>query len=117
MKEARRQLYEAIADGKHAVGLDPRFPIQESESQRKFRNILPWKGKTVKYTLMNTGKAALLTGREAASSYVEVFDCTDSYVKIGKTGSDGWARSIALADIEIGHDDTRDCLQLQVKNY
>jgi len=115
VKAARARLYEAIAEGKHAASDSPP-PFIEADSQRKLRMILPLKGKIVKHTLMNTGKAAFLLGREGGSSYVEVLDCNDSFVKIGKTGSDAWSRSIALADIEIGHDDTRDCLQLQVTN-
>ena len=115
VKSARAKLYDAIEEGTHSVS-DVRPPIIESDSQRKLRMILPWKGRIVKHTLMHTGKVAFILGREGGSSYVEVVDCNDSFVRIGKTGTDAWSKSIALADIEIGHDDTRDCLQLQVTN-
>jgi hypothetical protein len=61
--------------------------------------ILPSKGKIVKHTIMHTGRAAFRLGREGGSSYVELLDCNDSFVKISKPGPDAWSRSIALAGI------------------
>jgi hypothetical protein len=112
-KAAREKLYDAIAQNRHAGGLGLRAPFAQSESQRKLRDILPWRGKTIKLTQMSTGNAVFMIGPEMGSRYCEVLDCTDSYVKVGETGTDKWSRTIALADIEIGCDDARDCLQLQ----
>jgi hypothetical protein len=84
--------------------------VPESESERKRRAILPWKGKTVKLSQMNTGQAIMLVGPERGFSYAEVLDCTEFYVTIGMSG---WSRSIALANIEISHDGARNCLELQ----
>lgn len=111
VKQARDRLYEAIKQNQHAAA--PAAAVPLSDSQRKFRDILPWKGKTIKLTQMCTGNAVIMIGPERGSNYCEVFDCTDSYVKVGKTGTDNWSRSIPMENIRIGHDDTRDCLQLQ----
>jgi hypothetical protein len=62
---------------------------------------------------MNTGRAVLMTGPVRGSSYVEVFEVTEFFVRIGKRGQDAFSRSIPLANIEISWDDGRDCLELQ----
>jgi hypothetical protein len=115
VKTARDRLYEAISQNKHAARSDSRPPVAESESQRKLRAILPFKGQTIKLSEMNTGKAALMLGSVRGSSFVQIFDCTEFHVRVGKTGNDGWSRSIALADIEICFDE-HDRLELQERH-
>jgi hypothetical protein len=112
-KAARNKLYEAVRQNQHSVGLDLRAVAPLSDSQRKVRDILPWKGKTIKLTQMSTGNAVFMIGSEMGSAYCEVLDCTDSYVRVGKTGADKWSRTLPLANVETCYDDTRDCLQLQ----
>jgi len=80
-------------------------PAAESESQRKLRAILPSKGKTIKLSEMNSGKAAILGGPVRGSSFVQVFDCSEFHVRVGKTGNDGFSKSISLANIEICFDE------------
>ena len=80
-------------------------PVAESESQRKLRAILPSKGKTIKLSEMNSGKAALLGGPVRGSLFVQVFDCSEFHVRVGKTGNDGFSKSISLANIEICFDE------------
>jgi hypothetical protein len=72
-------------------------PSEESDAQRKHRAILPSKGKTVKLTEMTPpGKASMLIGPVRGYSYVEIFDCTEFYVTVGKSGPEGFSRSIPL---------------------
>jgi len=99
----------------HSIGKTAR-PVPESESQRKLRAILPWKGKIVKLSEMTpAGKAVMLIGPVRGSSFVQVFDCTEFFVTVGKSGNDGFSRSISLANVEISHDPGHDCLELQVR--
>lgn len=91
-------------------------PVGESESQRKLRAILPWKGKVITHSLMNTGRAVMLIGEVRGVSWVEVLACTEFYVTIGKTGNDGWSKSIALANIEICFDGAHDRLEIQERH-
>jgi hypothetical protein len=79
------------------------IPAAESESQRKFRAIHSWKDEVVKLSEMNTG--VFLHGPVRGSSSVQVLDCTEFHVRIGKTGNDGWSRSIALDDIAVCFDE------------
>jgi hypothetical protein len=113
IKLAREKLYEAIGRNEHACA--PVSPASESDAQRKLRAILPFKGRTVKLSEMNTGRAVLLIGRVRGSSFVQLLDCTEFSVRIGKTGNDAWSRSIALADIEICLDD-QSGLELQERH-
>ena len=91
----------------------PAALASETEAQRKRRDILPYKGKTVKLSQMNTGNAVRMSGPVNGSSYVEVFDVTESFVTVGTRGQDAFSRSIPLVNIEIGWDDVRKCLELQ----
>jgi hypothetical protein len=86
----------------------------ESESQRKAREILKWKGQRVMLILMNTGTSVHTIGPIASSLSVHVLDCTEFYVRVV---GDGWSesRSVPLKNIEIGFDD-KDCLELQERN-
>ena len=111
IKLARENLYEAIGRNEHAGS--PVSPA--SDAQRKLRAILPFKGRTVKLSEMNTGRAVLMIGRVRGSSFVQLLDCTEFSVRIGKTGNDAWSRSIALADIEICLDD-QSGLELQERH-
>jgi hypothetical protein len=62
---------------------------------------------------MNTGRAVMLLGPVRGSLQVQVLDCTEFFVKVGKTGQDGWSRSISLTNVEIAFDELRKCLELQ----
>jgi hypothetical protein len=86
-------------------------PPTESDSQRKVRVILGWKGKWVTLALMNTGRAVMLCGAVRGTSVVQVLDCTESYVRIGN--KDGGPRSVSLANVEISFDDANNRLELQ----
>lgn len=88
--------------------------LHESESQRKAREILRWKGQHVMLVHMNTGMAVHTIGPIASSVHVQILDCTEFYVKVR---GDAWAasRSIPLTNVEIGLDD-KDCLELQERN-
>lgn len=90
-------------------------PVAESESQRKLPYILPWKGKN-KLSEMSTGNAVIMIGPVRGSSFVQVLDCTEFYVRVGKTGNESWSRSIALANIEICFDEAHNCLELQERH-
>ena len=91
--------------------------VAESESQRKLRYILPWKGKTIKLSEVNTGKAAMLLGPVRGSAFVQLLNCTEFYVSVGKTGEGGWSGSIPLVNLEeICFDEAHDCLELQYRN-
>jgi hypothetical protein len=85
----------------------------ESESERKLRAILQFKGKTVKLSEMNTGRAVLLLGPVRGSSHVQVFDCNEFSVTVGMPGHGGFSRNISLNDIEICLDGNG--LELQVR--
>ena len=61
------------------------------------------------------GKASMLIGPVREYSYVEIFDCTEFYVTVGKSGPEGFSRSIPLGNIDISRDDARNCLELQVR--
>jgi hypothetical protein len=89
--------------------------VAESESQRKRRAILPWIGKVVRLSQMNTGKAVILIGPVRGSADAEVLECTEFYVRVGKTGSDSWSRAISLTNIEISSDE-RGRLELQERH-
>jgi len=86
----------------------------ETESQRKLRAILPFKGKTVKLSEMNSGRAVVLIGPVRGSSHVQVFDCNEFSVTVGMPGQGGFSRSISLNDIEVCLD--RAGLELQVRH-
>ena len=90
----------------------PRF---ESEQQRKMREIVNWKDKYVSLVQINTGHAVHAIGLRGGSVHVKVVDCTEFYVKVM---GDGWScsRSIPLNNVELGHDDRFNCLELQEKN-
>ena len=91
------------------------MPRHESEAQRKAREILKWKDKRVMLVKLNTGRAVALLGLRAHSSSVRVIDCNEYFVKVR---GDGWdsSRSLPLNDVELGHDDRLDCLELLERN-
>jgi hypothetical protein len=77
----------------------------------KRKEILPWVGKMVTLSQMNTGRAVRLIGPVAGSSTVKVLDCTGSYVTVEFAG--GGSRSISLANIDISFDNKNERLDLQ----
>jgi hypothetical protein len=112
--EALLRAWKTIAEDRARTCVGKTVPqFGESHSQRKTRAILPWIGKFVTLSQMNTGSAVMLLGPVRGSSQVQVLDCTEFFVKIGTTGRDGWSRSIPLANIEISFDDSRKRLELQ----
>lgn len=114
-KMAREELYEAILQKKHDSVRTQQLPLAESDSQRKLRAILPFKGKTVKLSEMSTGNAIIMIGPVRGSSLVQVLDCTEFSVRVGKTGNEGWSRSIALPNIDICLDE-HNGLELQERH-
>jgi len=80
-------------------------PVAESESQRKLRAIMPFKGQMITLSQVNSGHAAFMLGRIASSSPAILFDCTEFHVRVGKAGVDGWSRSIPMTDIEVCFDE------------
>jgi mRNA-degrading endonuclease toxin of MazEF toxin-antitoxin module len=94
-----------------APGSGPAVPPPESPGQLKRKEIIPWIGKVVTLSQMNTGRAVMLIGPVAGSSVVKVLDCTDSYVTVEFHG--GGSKSIALANIEISFDNAQKRLDLQ----
>ena len=80
-------------------------PDAESESQRKLRAILPFKGQMITLSQINSGKALIMQGRVASSSTFQLFDCSEFHVRVGKTGLDAFSRSIPMADIEVCFDE------------
>ena len=99
----------------HSIGKTAR-PAPESDFERKRRAILPWKDRMIKLSEMTPpGNAVMLIGPVRGSSFVQVFDCTEFCVTVGRSGSDGFCKAIALANVEISHDPEHDCLELQVR--
>jgi len=96
-----------------AVGKTRPAP-NESESQRKAREILKWKDQYVMLVQINSGMAVHTIGLIASSVQVKLLDCTEFYVRV--IGS-GWSasRSIPLTNIQIGFDD-KGGLELQERN-
>jgi hypothetical protein len=108
--------WKEIAEHRARTSVGKTTTVGESESQRKLRAILRWKDKTIKLSEMSTGNAVMLIGPVRGSSFVQVLDCTEFYVTVGKTGNESWSRSIALAHIEICFDDAHNCLELQERH-
>jgi hypothetical protein len=90
---------------------EPAAAPPESPAQLKRKEILPWVGKMVTLSQMNTGRAVMLIGPVAGSSTVKVLECKDSYVTVEFNG--GGSKSISLANIEISYDNKNDRLDLQ----
>jgi hypothetical protein len=82
----------------------------ETESQRRTREILQWKGKSITLARMHTGTAVMMLGPEGGGNTVQLLDCTDFHVTGGF--SDESKRSIPLANVQISYDNQRDCLKL-----
>lgn len=90
-------------------------PIAETPEQRKMRRILEWKDKLVMLVSINSGRAVHTIGLRGGSCHVKIVDCDEFSVRVlGK----GWdrSRSIPLGDIEFGHDDRLNCLELLERN-
>ncbi len=108
--------WKEVAEHRALNSIGKTSTVAESESQRKARAILPWKDKTIKLSQMSTGNAVIMVGPVLGSSFVQLLDCNEFYVRVGKTGSEGWSRAIALAHIEICFDDAHNCLELQERH-
>ena len=105
--------WKVVAEYRAFNSIGKTSAVTESEPQRKLRAILPWKTKAITLSQMSTGNAVVLIGPKRGSASVQVLDCTEFYVKVGKTGTEGWSRTIALTNIEISFDDAHNCLELQ----
>ncbi|HEY4359397.1 MAG TPA: hypothetical protein VGN17_00410 [Bryobacteraceae bacterium] len=79
----------------------PIVPPRETDGQRKYRAVAPFKGKLVKLSQMNTGRNVILLGPVLASSIVEVFDCNEFSVTVGKSGDGGFKRPISLDNVAV----------------
>jgi hypothetical protein len=88
----------------NSIGKRDVVAVVETEAQRKFRAIRPWVGKIVKLSQMSTGNAVHMLGPVRGSSYTEILDCTEFSVVIGKSGTEGYSRPIAMANIEVCFD-------------
>lgn len=86
---------------------------QESEGEKKLNALLPWVGKQVKLTQMNTGRAVALLGPERCSSVVELLACDGFGAVVGKSGREQWSRRIPLTNITISFDDGRNCVEIR----
>ena len=114
--ETLLRAWKQIAEDRALRSIGKTFtPIAESDSKRKLRAILPWQGKTVKLSDMNSGKAAFLLGSVRGSSFVQVFDCTEFHVRVGRTGNDGFSKSIPLSNIDVCFDE-HGSLELQERH-
>jgi hypothetical protein len=95
----------------HSIGKTKTDSL-ETESQRKFRELIKWVGKRVMWVQMNTGrKAEIMGARTLGGVHVLVLECTEFYVKVN---GEGWDRtkSLPLDNIKIGYDDKVDCIEI-----
>jgi hypothetical protein len=99
----------AEAEAHDAIGRSVR-PPNATDSERKARAIVEWKGQTITLAQMNTGKAALLLGAVRGYARVTLVDCNEFFVTISAAGA---SRSIALSNIAVSFDNTNGCLELQ----
>jgi hypothetical protein len=88
-------------------------PQIETEGQRKLRALAPWKGETITLSHMTSGNAVYMIGPVYGSSWVEALECTEFYVTVGKTGADGWTRSIPLEGASIAFDNAHGRLEFE----
>jgi hypothetical protein len=96
----------------NSIGQTSYRPI-ETESQRKQREILKWKGKRVMWVQVLSGRQAMSIGKRPwASVPVTLIDCTEFYVEIK---GEGWnaSKSIPMSDIELGRDDRTSLPEIQ----
>lgn len=106
MREWKRT---AEAEALDAIGKNVRPPIA-TDSERKVRVILEWKGQTITLAQMNTGKAVLLLGVVRGYARVTLVDCNEFFVTVSAAGA---SRSIALSNIAVSFDNANRCLELQ----
>jgi hypothetical protein len=87
-------------------------PQNETEAQRKLRKVIQWKGKQVMLVKMaNSHQAMTLGVRPWVPTPVTLLDCEEFFVKVKGAGWDQ-SRSIPMKNIELGHNDKFDCLEL-----
>jgi len=90
-------------------------PIAEPPEQPKMRRILEWKDKLVMLVSINSGRAVHAIGLRGGSCHVKIVDCDEFSVRVLGNGWDR-SRSIPLGNIEFGHDDRLNCLELLERN-
>lgn len=90
-------------------------PTVESPEQRKMRKILEWKDRMVMLVSINSGRAVHTIGPRGGSCDVKILDCDEFSVRVVGSGWDR-SRSIPLGNIEFGHDDRLNCLELLERN-
>lgn len=88
----------------------------ETEAQRKARRVAQWTGKRIALVKMASPQQELSLGiRPWGCDLVTLLECDEFSVRVR---GDGWdsSRSIAMRNIEIGHNDKFDCLELMEYN-
>ena len=95
----------------HSIGQTHARPV-ETESERKLRQIVQWKGQRVLLVKMATPQQVPMMGaRPWGPIPVAILDCTEFFVTIK---GDGWdkSQSVPMRNIEIGHDHERNIPEL-----
>jgi hypothetical protein len=82
----------------------------ETESERKCREILKWKSRRVMLVKMPSARQAMALGaRPWSPNYVTISECNEFFVIID---GGGWERSVPLDTLKIGWDSAHHCLEL-----
>jgi hypothetical protein len=85
----------------------------DTEAQRKVRELLKWKGKTVLLVKTASGHQAMVSGttRPWASIGATLLDCNEFYVQLRGDGG-GWDKSIPMGQVQLGWDNSRNLLEI-----
>jgi predicted O-methyltransferase YrrM len=109
--ESLLRAWKTVAEHRASSSIGKTPPlIAETESQKKLRAILPWKGKCITLAQMSTGKAVTLIGPVRGYSAVLLLDCNEFFITIGNNDS---SMSISLANIAVSFDNAANRLELQ----
>jgi len=95
----------------HSIGQTRQRPV-ETESEKKHREIGPWKGQRIMLVKMaNPQQVSMLGTRPWSPIHVTILDCSDFFVTVK---GDGWdkSRTIPWHSIEIGRDHERNLPEL-----
>lgn len=114
--EAVIRAWKTLAEHNAALNVGKtKRPAIETPEQRKMRKILEWKDKLVMLVTINSGRAVNMIGLRGGSCHVKIVDCDEFSVRVLGNGWDR-SRSIPLGNIEFGHDDRLNCLELLERN-
>lgn len=109
--ETLLRAWKILAEHRSLSTMGKTAPVPaESESHRKFRAILPWKGKYVTLAQMSTGRAVMLIGPVRGTASVKLLECNEFFLTIGNDDS---PRSISLSNITVSFDNGAKRLELQ----